>query len=263
MSRRVFLQLSAATALGWSSSFPLKGQVREGEDPFVLREYKNRRREALVYRLFTPQSYDRQKRYPLTVWLHGSGGDRKILDVHSGIVPVERRTGLWRLLALPQNQAKHQAFVLVPRCPPDKRWDDLGSAQPSSTMRLVLEVLDVLQAGHTIDSQRLSVIGASLGGYGAWDIIAKRPNMFAAAVPICGGGDTSKASLIARTHVWAFHGDQDAAVSVEKSRRMIAAIKKVGGKPRYTEYAGVGHNSWERAYAEPDLLPWISRQRRN
>jgi len=262
MNRRHFLCQSAMAVLGACSYQDLSSaQVREDQDLFALREHKSKKGELLVYRLFTPKGYDKKRRYPLTLWLHGSGGDKKIYDLHSPRAPVESRTGLWRLLALPENQAKHEAFALVPRCSPGERWDALKSEQPSITMQLVLEVLNALQDEFSIDSKRLSVIGASLGGFGAWDIIAKRPGMFAAAIPICGGGDPSKGRLIAKTPVWAFHGDQDKAVNVEKSREMIAAIRKAGGNPKYTEYKGVGHNSWERAYAEPDLLPWISRQK--
>ena len=111
-------------------------------------------------------------------------------------------------------------------------------------------------------SRGLYVTGMSLGGYGTWDIIGRRPEAFAAAVPICGGGNISKAPLMVKTAVWAFHGDQDELVNVSESRRMIEAIKKAGGEPRYTEYKGVGHNSWERAFAEQDLLPWMFAQTR-
>jgi predicted peptidase len=85
--------------------------------------------------------------------------------------------------------------------------------------------------------------------------------MFAAAIPVCGGGNEARASLLVHTAIWAFHGEKDAAVSVERSRKMIAAIRKAGGTPRYTEYKEVGHNSWERAFSEPDLLPWVFEQR--
>ncbi|MBA3354530.1 MAG: prolyl oligopeptidase family serine peptidase [Pyrinomonadaceae bacterium] len=112
----------------------------------------------------------------------------------------------------------------------------------------------------SVDSRRLYVMGMSLGGYGTWDIITRRPTTFAAAVPICGGGNASKAPLLAKTPIWAFHGDEDDSVSVSESRRMIAALKKAGGQARYTEYKGVGHNSWVRAFKEPDFLSWIFAQ---
>ena len=130
-------------------------------------------------------------------------------------------------------------------------------------MRMVIEILDKVRENYPVDSRRVYVMGMSLGGYGTWDIITRRPTTFAAAVPICGGGDASKASLIAKTPIWAFHGDEDEMVNVSESRRMIEAIKKAGGQPKYTEYKGVGHNSWVLAFKEPDFLSWIFAQTRS
>ncbi|HEX8500640.1 MAG TPA: prolyl oligopeptidase family serine peptidase [Pyrinomonadaceae bacterium] len=217
----------------------------------------------MLYRLFTPPNYDRRKKYRLVLWLHGSGGDGKIDRVPSANITPSKKNGLWRLLGQPGIQSEYPSFVLVPRCPPGERWDNIGSNKPSTPMRLVLEVLQALGAEFGIDRRRLSVIGYSLGGYGTWDVVARRPGMFAAAVPISGGGDAYKAHLIAQTPVWAFHGREDEAVNVGESRRMVEAVRKAGGNPVYTEYAGVGHLVTERVLAEPDLLPWIFAQRRN
>ena len=100
-----------------------------------------------------------------------------------------------------------------------------------------------------------------MGGYGTWDMIQRYPEMFAAAVPICGGGDETAADRI-KTPVWAFHGDKDGAVPVSRSRNMIAAIKAAGGQPKYTEYPGCGHNAWSRAFADPELLKWLFSHQR-
>lgn len=217
----------------------------------------------MFYRLFMPREYDRQTNYPLVLWLHGSGGGDKILNPPPGFLGMpSNRIGWWRLFGHPETQGKYPSFVVVPRCPSNMRWDNRGGERPSAAMRLVLQIVQSLGTEFNLDSRRFYVIGASLGGYGSWDAIARYPIMFAAAVPMCGGGDVSNARLISRTPVWAFHGERDEVVSVEESRRMIAAIKRVGGQPRYTEYAGVGHNCWDRAYAEPDLLSWMFGQNR-
>jgi predicted peptidase len=129
-------------------------------------------------------------------------------------------------------------------------------------MKLVLEILDQLQRDYSVDAGRLYVMGISLGGFGTWDIITRRPDMFAAAVPICGGGNAAKASAITKTAIWAFHGDQDELVNVNESRAMITALRNARLNPRYTEYKGLGHNVWERAFAEKDLLPWLFAQKR-
>ena len=87
-----------------------------------------------------------------------------------------------------------------------------------------------------------------MGGYGSWDLAERMPERFAALVPICGGGDEAQADRLVGLPIWAWHGDADQAVPVERSRRMIAAIEKAGGKPKYTELPGVGHDSWTPAY---------------
>jgi len=158
---------------------------------------------------------------------------------------------------------KYPSFILAPQCPQNRFWGHSDSNQPTSEMRLALEILDQVQQDYQVDSGRLYVMGMSLGGYGTWDIITRRPKTFAAAVPICGGGNPSKATLITKTPIWAFHGDQDESVNVSESRSMVAALKKAGGLPRYTEYKGVGHNSWVPAFKEPDFLSWIFAQTRS
>jgi predicted peptidase len=101
-----------------------------------------------------------------------------------------------------------------------------------------------------------------MGGFGTWDVLARHPDLVAAAVPICGGGNPAKAGKMTGVPIWVFHGDKDEAVKVEQSRTMVEAVKKAGGDVKYTEYPGVGHNSWEKAYAEPELLKWMMSQKR-
>jgi predicted peptidase len=122
---------------------------------------------------------------------------------------------------------------------------------------LVLEMLDSLEREFSIDSRRLYVIGISMGAYAVWDVLARRPGRFAAAVPICGGGNPANAMPMIKTAIWAFHGDEDEMVKATESRAMIEAIERAGGKPKYTEYKGVGHNAREPAFREAGLLKWI------
>lgn len=102
----------------------------------------------------------------------------------------------------------------------------------------------------------------SMGGYGTWDIIIRKPDLFAAAIPICGGGDETKVAAIAKLPIWAFHGDLDPAVKVIRSRHMIEAIKKLGGTPKYTEYPGQGHFVWIPAHSDPQTWDWLFSQHR-
>jgi predicted peptidase len=130
----------------------------------------------------------------------------------------------------------------------------------SESILLTMQLIDELVAKYPIDKTRIYITGLSMGGFGTWDLICRYPGVFAAAVPICGGGDIKKAALLKNTPIWVFHGSIDNVVKVVLSRNMVNAIKASGGKPKYTEYKGIGHNSWEKAYQEKGLLEWLFRQ---
>jgi predicted peptidase len=213
---------------------------------------------AMPYRFFIPSTYSPVKKYPLVVWLHGGEG--------AGHDNLKEITGgnwigshVWITAA---NQATYPSFVIAPQAAEDESWITHDLSKPTRQLRLVLELIENIEETYSIDRERLYVAGQSAGGFGTWAIIAERPDLFAAAVPICGGGDESKAAALVETPIWAFHGEKDETVAVERSRSMIAAIKKAGGAPRYTEYKGKGHAVWNEVFGEPDLLPWVFAQRR-
>jgi predicted peptidase len=131
-------------------------------------------------------------------------------------------------------------------------------------MGLALEILPALEAEFHIDTNRVYATGLSMGGYATWDCLTRYPKRFAAGIPICGGGDeTTVKSVVARVPVWAFHSSDDTVVKVQRTRHMIEAMGNAGGRPYYTEYNGLGHNAWDKAYAEPALLEWLFAQRLN
>jgi predicted peptidase len=130
----------------------------------------------------------------------------------------------------------------------------------SKELALVVQILDSVAKQFSIDSSRVYVTGQSMGGYGTWDVILRYPGKFAAAIPVCGAGDPTQAKLIADLPVWAFHGDKDHTVPVKGSRQMLAALKAAGSGARYTEYPGVGHDSWRKAWSEEELIPWLFQQ---
>jgi predicted peptidase len=101
-----------------------------------------------------------------------------------------------------------------------------------------------------------------MGGNGTWHFITSRPELFAAAIPLCGWGNPNRANQIAQMPIWAFHGAADPTVPVAESQKMIAAIRQAGGNPRYTEYKGVGHEVWLKAFQEPGLVEWLFAQHR-
>jgi predicted peptidase len=213
--------------------------------------------DSIPYRLFRPRTLEENRKYPLVLFLHGAGERGDDND-------AQLRHGLARL-ASPEIQSKHPSFILAPQCPKGKKWSEVDWSQPksqlpekpSSSLLLALKVLDQLIQQMPVDPKRVYLTGISMGGYGTWDAATRWPDRFAAAVPVCGGGDDLQAARLTRLPLWCFHGDQDKAVPVSRSRDMIDAIKSAGGTPKYTEYPGVGHNSWDKAYTEPDLYDWL------
>ncbi len=128
-------------------------------------------------------------------------------------------------------------------------------------MAATMEALAALCEEFPIDEQRVYITGLSMGGYGTWDALARYPGKFAAAIPICGGGDPAQAEHMLGTPIWVFHGDEDNAVPVRRSREMVAVLRELGDSPIYTEYEGVGHNSWSETYANRVVWDWLFSQR--
>jgi predicted peptidase len=211
-------------------------------DGFEARMYK-----TMPYRLFIPPAYDKARQYPLIIWLHGAGsvGNDNLKQISGASL---RGTHTW---ISRQVQEKYPAFVLAPQSR-GGAWD--------ADFPTVLEVLTSIEKEFTIDTSRIYVAGQSMGGFGTWNFITERPDLFAAAIPLCGGGDPMRASVIAQIPIWAFHGEADPTVPVAASRDMIAAIRKAGGNPRYTEYKGVGHEVWFKAFQEKGLVEWLFAQ---
>lgn len=201
----------------------------------------------MPYRLFVPPGYDKANKYPIIIWLHGSGSIGR--DNFKQISQASLRgTHTW---TAPQIQAKYPAFVLAPQS---------RTGSWASEMQRVLAILDSVKNEFNIDATRVYIAGQSMGGFGTWYFITARPDLFAAAVPLCGGGDPSRASVIANIPIWAFHGAEDPTVPATQSRKMIAAIQQAGGSPRYTEYKGVKHEVWFKAFQEKGLIDWLFAQ---
>jgi predicted peptidase len=119
-----------------------------------------------------------------------------------------------------------------------------------------------VRAAYTIDPKRIYLTGLSMGGFGTWGFAPSHIDTFAALMPICGGGSKKDAPALAKLPIWAFHGGDDETVPAEKSREMVEAVKAAGGKVKYTEYPGVGHNSWDAAYGDPEAIEWLLKQRK-
>lgn len=232
------------------------------EKKFEARSYKGD--WTMPYRLFRPAT---NKRVPLVLYLHGSGGLGSDNLKQLGLGNIFG-TRVW---LLPENQERNPCYVVVPQT--DRGWARYDLSQQSDGpakmlpglgdgARLALEIVSALCRKFQIDERRIYVTGQSMGGAGTWHVTAERPKLFAAAVACCGSPTLEDATQSIATPLWNFHGDADQSVPVTVSRERIAAMRKAGGHPLCTEYAGVGHNVWEWAYTEPELIKWVFSQSR-
>jgi predicted peptidase len=218
------------------------------------------------YQVFLPDNWTSKHKWPIILFLHGYGerGSDGLLQTDIGL-PYTIRL----------NRSRFPAIVVIPQCQMDHWWTQRDMEE------MALATLAEATADFKGDAKRTYVTGLSMGGYATWDLASRYPGKFAAVVPICGGiilsenmlkafPDLAKdaypdnpksyakvAKKIGKTPVWIFHGSADDTVPVENSRKLNDALNAVGGDVHYTEYPGVGHNSWDKAYAEPELMPWL------
>jgi predicted peptidase len=229
---------------------------------FTARCFVEEAGQKLPYRLLLPEPRVPGGRYPLLLLLHGAGerGTDNVEQLGNGLAAL--------LLA---SRRGFPCVAVVPQCPPAQRWVEVDwsaashplPSEPAPPLHAALALVESLVAEYACDPARLYLLGLSMGGYGVWDAASRQPERFAAAAPICGGAadDAAPGLAAAGLPVWAFHGAKDPVVPVERSRRIVAALRGCGGPVRYTEYAEVGHDAWTWALKEPELLPWLFAQR--
>lgn len=219
---------------------------------------------TIGYRALVPADIEEGQTYPLIVFLHGAGerGDDNTIQLVHGMAD----------LCTDEMMARHPAFVIAPQCPEGQRWCEVDwsapshtlPAEPSAPMAATIDLVDAMCEEFPIDTDRLYITGLSMGGYGTWDALARYPDKFAAAIPICGGGDPAQVQHMLATPIWVFHGDQDEAVSVERSREMVNALRDPNVSSFtpviYTEYEGVGHDSWTETYHNRAVWDWLFAQ---
>ena len=221
---------------------------------FEKGDYRSKEGVEIVFWSMEPTQVERGKKYPLVLALHGRGGrttaatelgSDKFRDGFPCFVfaPVSTRKGHWiRPSELSEQGAK--ARGTAPMLP------------------LALEALDEFIAAHPVDRDRIYVTGQSMGGAGTFGALALRPDFFAGAIPVCGGWEIKDAEKFKSVPIWVFHGDQDKVVPVTDSREIVKAISAEGGTPKYTEFPGVGHDSWSKAYSDPQSWDWLFRQKK-
>lgn len=247
----------------------LKAQVKEPD--LFERQLFLQGDDTLRCRILSPIHFSSEKKYPLIVFLHGSG--------ERGNDNEAQLTWGSNIFLDSANREKFPAIVVFPQCPADSSWSVRikGKSKdstvtfrfpmdraPTRPLQMVMNFIDTLLQSGFVDSSRVYIGGLSMGGFGTFEILWRRPALFAAAFSICGGGNPVSAKLYGKDFpLWVFHGTDDDVVPVANSRVMVNALKAAGAKVRYTEYPGIKHDSWIKAFAEPTLLPWLFEQKKN
>ena len=238
---------------------PLDGRAQD-VNGFEARTLQGSKGLTLPYRLYKVKNPTAGTKYPLILFLHGAGergnNNTSQLMANAGAT-------VW---ATDAHQTKHPAYVIAPQCPADKQWVDtnwgLGSYSTttvpvSDQLTTALEIADAVAKEFVTDPARQYITGLSMGGYGTWDAIVRNPNRFAAAIPICGAGDPSKADLIKSLPIWTANGSADTTVPPKGTHDMVDALKALGSPVKYDEYPGVGHDSWTMTYANEAVIDWL------
>tara|TARA_B100001057_G_scaffold493980_1_gene589591 strand:+ start:324 stop:1292 length:969 start_codon:yes stop_codon:yes gene_type:complete len=217
----------------------------------LTEEWEKMDYESLKFRFYSEKRMSPKKRHPLLIFLHGKGS--------GGSDNEKQLNGIVRDFAQGRFHEKNPSFIFAPQCPDDsKGWRGEYLDDVIGLVRAAIKNLPV-------DEDRVYITGLSMGGFGTWSALAEAPDLFAAAVPVCGGGDPGTAKVIKDIPIWTHHGVADAVVSVEFTRRMVAALEKEKGNIIYTEYdeaSGVKHDAWTPCYSNPDVFEWIYEQRR-
>ena len=228
---------------------------------FSANKYVDDKGDTLRYQLLYPDA-NKLRKYPLVIFLHGSGerGSDNEAQLKWGVMNF----------ATDQNMALHPAIVVAPQCPEKMAWSNETrgkvageltlNAEPSKPMRQVIGLIRQLITTMPVDTTRIYITGLSMGGFGTYDALERYPELFAAAVPVCGGGDISKVAAFAHIPLWIFQGAEDPAVDPIYALNMLEALTRAGAHPGFTQYPEVGHFSWIGAYSDPAMMDWLFRQ---
>ncbi|MCC6353871.1 MAG: dienelactone hydrolase family protein [Verrucomicrobiae bacterium] len=245
--------LAIPTAIAVEPGPDLKSRLQK-------RTFKDAQGDSLPYRIHVPTQYDKSRKYPLILFLHGAGGRGDDNQAQLNNAQVLR-------FISDEVAAQQPCIFVAPQCPKGALWSprrpDLTASEgePTKPEMLVLELLDALEKEFSVDPARRYVTGLSMGGFGSFDLCLRRPDYFAAAVPVCGGAVPANAKKMASVAFWIMHGADDKVIPPDLSRKMVEALQEAKAEVKYTEYPGVGHDSWVKAYQEPELVDWLFAHR--
>lgn len=240
-----------------------------GQDQYAEFEkqcYVSTQGDTINYRLLRPEAIKKGKKYPLVLFLHGAGergDDNQKQLIHGG-----------QMWLNPVNREKYPTFVLAPQCPKEGYWAYPARPtsftpgempiieEPTTIFKTVKALIDAYVAHPEIDKDRIYVVGLSMGGMGTFDMAIRYPDLFAAAVPICGNVNPNRLSKAKGVAFRIYHGDADSVVPVAGSREAYKALKQNGNKVTYIEFPGINHGSWTPAFNDPDFIKWLFSQKR-
>lgn len=211
----------------------------------------------LNYRFFKPARKDTL--LPLVLFFHGAG--ERGIDNTKQLKHIQH-------IAEDSFQKIFPCYVLVPQCPSGTKWVNVDwtlkshtmPSQPSPSLKATMELLRSLLLNHNIDKRRIYVVGLSMGGFAVWDVLCRYPELFAAAIPICGGGDETKVHLIKHVPIWAFHGEKDKVVIPQRTKRMVEALQKLNAPVKMTIYPDLSHDAWTTTLHNPEVWQWLFLQ---
>ncbi|WP_163323740.1 carboxylesterase family protein [Draconibacterium mangrovi] len=224
--------------------------------------FVNENNEKLPYRLFLPENYNQNIKYPLILSFHGAGerGDDNLKQLEPWVAAwIDGKV-----------QKENPCIIIMPQCPQDMQWVNvpwskgsysISEVPATQPMKLVKELFDQVLGEYAIDKNRIYVMGVSMGGYATWNFVLNYPDIPAAAIPVCGAGDPSLAYKIASIPIWAFHGDRDEVVPLSGTTDMIDKLKQMGNNQiRLTIFENVGHEAYDMAWKNSELVSWVFKQ---
>lgn len=243
--------------------FVLPAQRQDPAREYVKGNFVDSNGRRMPYRLMSPVDIKVGEKYPLVIFLHGSGerGDDNNKQLEHGAA----------LFADSINTRDYPSFVLFPQCK-EKAWTHNmnqevfmpGAATPpiSTTEITLMDLIYSIIESEPVDESRIYVIGLSMGGIAAYDLVCRYPRLFAAAVPICGAVNPDRLANARDVNFMIFHGEKDEEIPVICGRGAYKALEDAGADVQYVEFAGEGHKCWDSAFDYPSLIPWLYSSRK-
>jgi predicted peptidase len=234
--------------------------IRLQPDDYIFRKevYAEKKGVRMPYRLFVPNGYDAGQKYPLILWFHGGSGRGS--DNEAQITKGnELGTHIW---TTKEHQERFPTFVVAPQCSGEENWGDPDLNEITPPLQRALDILAQVEKDYSIDASRIFLVGQSMGGLGVWTLLQTFPEKWAGAIVLSSFDNFTNPKGVARVPLWIFQGEADLTVPIELVRQMVKDLKKAGGQPRYTEYHKASHDIWDKAFHEPDLIDWITAQKR-